>query len=88
MVEAELISFIARAKRRKEVLKLLSEGEKSQVEIINKTKMYKAHVSRTLREIIDKDLVECKNPNDREYKFYKISNKGRKILRDIENIYK
>lgn len=86
MVDAELISFIARAKRRREVLKLLESGEKSQLEIINKTKMYKSHVSRALKEICEKELIECKNPENREFKFYKINTKGKKILRDVENI--
>lgn len=86
MGNPKIISFIARSKRRIEVLKLLSNGEKSQPEIMKTTKMYKAHTSRTIKELLEKKLIVCKNPEDRTFKFYKITALGKKVLREVNNI--
>jgi predicted transcriptional regulator len=87
MTEAHLISFVARSKRRKEVLKLLSKVQKiSQPEIMRNSKQYKSHNSRTLKELTDKKLVTCINPTDRVFRFYKITNKGKQILREVDKI--
>jgi predicted transcriptional regulator len=74
------VSFVARSERRKQILFLLNEISLSQPEIMKKTKMYKSHTSRTLSELLDKKLIVCKNPEDREFKFYKITPLGRKTL--------
>ena len=88
MGNPKIISFIARSKRRLEILKLLSEKEISQPEIIKITKMYKSHVSRTINELLEKKLIICRNPEDRVFKFYKITASGRKILKDIKELIK
>jgi len=46
----------------------------------NKTGMYKGHVSRALSELKNKGLVECKNPKDRAFRYYKITIGGLKVL--------
>lgn len=86
MVEAKLIAFIARSNRRKEILELLGNGRISQSTIMKKTGMYKGHISRTLKELLDYKLIRCENPEDRSFKFYKIEKKGIKILKEIENL--
>lgn len=88
MGEPDIISFIARSKRRLEVLKILKDGKKSQVEITKSTKMYKAHTSRTLKELSEKELIQCINPKDRMFKFYKIRKKGKDVLDDVKRINK
>jgi len=84
MGDSQLISFVARSKRRLDVLRLLKDQEKSQVSIMKGTGMYKTHTSRTLKELSEKKLILCKNPEDREYRFYKITSKGREILEQVE----
>jgi len=86
MNNAELISFIARAKRRFEILRLLKEHEKSQVALMKETGMYKTHTSRTLKELSDKKLIKCTNPEDREFKFYKITKKGKDTLEEAKRL--
>ena len=83
MSNPKVISFIARSKRRLEILKLLSEKEISQPEIIKITKMYKSHTSRTINELLKERLITCRNPEDRVFKFYKITALGKKILKEI-----
>ncbi len=86
MVDPTIISFIARSKRRKEVLKLLLAKQISQPEIMKITKMYKAHTSRTMRELCDKKLAICENPEDRAFKFYSITQLGKEILKEISKV--
>lgn len=86
MQKSQLISFIARSKRRLEILKLLLIKQRSQVELMNLTKMYKSHTSRTIKELLEHKLIICVNPKDREFKFYKITLLGKNILEEIKSI--
>ena len=86
MVEARLIAFIARSERRKEILKLLRGERIGQPTIMKKTNMYKSHVSRTLKELLEQKLIICENQEDRSFRFYKISKKGKDVLEETENI--
>ncbi len=86
MSNPKIISSIARSKRRLEILKALSEKEKSQPEIMKITKMYKSHTSRAINELLEKKLIICKNPKDRVFRFYKITALGKKILKEVEDI--
>lgn len=81
-----LISFVASSKRRLEVLKILNEKSRSQPEIMRQTGMYKAHTSRTIKELVEKKLVVCRNPDDRAFKFYKITSLGKKLLGDVKEV--
>lgn len=79
----ELISFILRARNRVEIIKQLKEGNKTATEISKATKMYKSHVSRALKDLMDEGLIECLNPNDREYKFYKLTRKCKNLFKEL-----
>lgn len=81
-----LIKFVAGSKRRKQVLILLTERKISQPEIKRLTGMYKTHTSRALAELAKKDLIDCINPKDRAYKFYKITPKGKRIMEEVKRI--
>ena len=86
MGNPRVISFVARGRRRLEILKLLIDHGRSQVELMRLTKMYKTHTSRTLKELLEKKLIVCKNPEDRMYKFYKITKKGKEFLEEAKRL--
>jgi DNA-binding MarR family transcriptional regulator len=87
MADPKLISFVARAKRRKETLNLLSKhSQLSQPEIMKSLKQYKSHNSATIKELKEKGLIICTNPEDRAFKFYKITKKGKEILKEALRI--
>lgn len=87
MGDERLISYVAKSKRRKEVLKILSRVKSmSQPEIMKVSEQYKSHNSRTIKELRDKSLISCVNPEDRAYKFYKITKKGKDVLKEAEKI--
>ena len=79
----ELKSFILRSENRKNIIKELLKGNKTASDLVKVTGMYKSHVSRTLKELMEEKLIGCLNPKDREYKFYKLTNKSKEIIKNI-----
>ncbi|MBI4140425.1 ArsR family transcriptional regulator [Candidatus Woesearchaeota archaeon] len=84
MIDRRILSYVWRAKNRRKVLELLSKRDMVSAEIEKATEMYKAHISRTLKELKSKNLIVCVNPEDRTYKFYKATISGKKVLEEIE----
>jgi len=87
-VNPKLISFTASSKRRIEILSKFKDKQLSQPEIKKETKMYKSHISRTLKELSENKLLKCLNPDDRTFKFYKITSLGMKVLNEVQRIKK
>lgn len=67
----------------KENHKKLPEEILTPEEIKKLIKMYKSHTSRTIKELCDKKLLVCKNPEDREFKFYIITPLGKEVLKEV-----
>ncbi len=86
MINKSVLSFILRGKNRITVLQKVSKDEVISAQIEEETKMYKSHVSRTLKELRKKKLIECVNPKDRYFKFYRITALGKKVLEKILDI--
>lgn len=87
MPNPNIISFLLRAKNRVRVLDTLTE-KKVSAQIEKQTGMYKSHVNRTLKELLEKKLIKCINPKDRSYKFYKLTIGGKKALSQVIKILK
>ena len=89
MADVRLISFVARGKRRIETLELLFKHlQLSQAEIMRALKQYKSHNSITIKELTNKGLIMCINPEDRSFKFYKITALGKRILEEVQRLIK
>jgi predicted transcriptional regulator len=87
MVRWELISFVKRSSQRKKILDVLNEPS-TPTQVAKKTNMYLTHVSRTLRELSEKDLVVCLTPKERVEKYYKITKLGKGVLNQVAQIEK
>ncbi|MBI2580709.1 winged helix-turn-helix transcriptional regulator [Candidatus Woesearchaeota archaeon] len=87
-ISPRLISFIARGKKRREILAMLCQKPMSQPEIAKAAGMYKSHASRTLKELSQKKLIVCLNPKDRAFKFYKASSLGNKAVKEVDKVLK
>ena len=81
----QLISFIKRSKYRELVLKALS-NPKIPTQIKKEVKIDKAHVTRALQSLMDKELVVCHTPKARKYKIFQITNKGLMILKQLKTV--
>jgi len=79
----ELLSFILRSKRRKEVILALNTP-KTPSEIASKIKVSVSHVSRTLNEFTKKGLVRCKTPQAKIGRVYVLTDKGKDILKHLK----
>lgn len=80
--DAKLLSFLRRSKRRKDILRLLHDKPMTVVDIVKHTGMYKSHVSRALSELEKYKLVKCLNPSDRAFRYYKITSKGKRLIKE------
>ena len=78
-----LYAWVNRGSRRKSVLELLAKSEKP-LSTNNAKKSLKIAISQasfTLKELLDKRLIECVNPKDKIGKLYVITKKGSGLLK-------
>jgi len=81
----ELVSY-AQGHTRKVCLESLSAGPKTPNAIVRATGIHLSHVSRALRELSGKDLVECITPALTKNRIYRITNKGKEVLKKLKEI--
>ncbi|MBI2110656.1 winged helix-turn-helix transcriptional regulator [Candidatus Woesearchaeota archaeon] len=85
MVNYALISFLLRGKRRVKVLKTLNnDNPKIPKDIAEECRISISNVSNSLAELLDKGLIKCINPKDHFYRFYKITNNGKEVLKNLK----
>ena len=77
------IEYIEKSKYRRKVLKTLSNGAKMPSEIAKDTGIVQNHISNTLRQLKDHDLVECINPEVRKGRLYRLTKNGEDIVDKI-----
>lgn len=84
MMDYELLSFVKRSKRRRQILRELSDPT-TPTEIADNLGVSVSHVSRTLGDFEDKDIVECKTPDAKIGRIYVLKEEGREILDALED---
>ncbi len=82
----DLINFVLRGKRRKDILKLLNKQPKTSGLIARELKISITNMPKFLNELVEKKLIIIENEEQYHYKLYKISEKGKEILEEIEKI--
>ena len=85
--DMRVISLLLRSKNRVKILKSLEKGDKIPSKISKEIDDNSNHVSKYLRTLKDAELVECLNEDDKRYRFYSITDKGKYFLDKIENDY-
>ena len=85
--DMRIISLLLRSKNRIKILKSLEKGDKIPSKISKEIDDNSNHVSKYLRTLKDAELVECLNEDDKRYRFYSITDKGKYFLDKIENDY-
>lgn len=79
----EEISFVKSSKYRTKTIKSLAEDTKIPTQIAKDTDILPNHMSATLRQLKDHELVECINPEVRKGRLYRLTEKGEKIIDKI-----
>ena len=78
------IEYIEKSKYRSKVLKTLANNAKMPSEISKDTGIVQNHISNTLRQLKDHDLVECINPEVRKGRLYRLTDKGDEVVEKIK----
>jgi len=81
----ESTGFVIRSSYRKKVFFELSKPQRPS-EIAKKLDLRLTHVTRALRELKQKSLVNCLNPKEVFGRFYELTPKGKSVLQEIKKI--
>lgn len=82
MVKWKLLSFALSSDSREKVLYAL-ERPTTPTRVVKETGISKAHVSRILKKMVEKGLVELKTPEKRKGKIYVLTDEGKEILKQL-----
>lgn len=83
-VDEKTIKYVNRSKYRTRTLRAIGDGIKMPKEIARDSGILQNHISNVLRELKDKDLVECLNPDVRKGRLYRLSDDGLEMLDKIK----
>ncbi len=79
-ISDEIKIFLARSKLRLEVLKFLNEKPQIASFLAQKIGKHREVISRIFLDLQEIGLAKCKNPQSPSFRYYKITNKGKKVL--------
>ena len=78
------IEYVKRSGYKTKVLKSLEKGVKIPSGIAKDTEILTNHISVVLKQLKDYELVECINPEVRKGRLYRLTDKGRKVLDELD----
>ncbi|MBI2558144.1 hypothetical protein HYW20_02370 [Candidatus Woesearchaeota archaeon] len=78
-----LISLITSSKIRFKVLTRLNKSKFTPTELSKELEIHISAISRTLSELTEKELINCLTDKRTKFKYYGISEKGKEILKKI-----
>ncbi len=84
----EHASFLLRSPLSLKILEVLnSSGQPlAPLQISKKSDIARSNVSTKLIELKKRRYVDCVNPEDRKWRFYKITTLGQKVLKEVEKL--
>jgi len=86
MIEWDKVSYVMASKVRFGILTSLNKKVMTPIELTKELNIPISSVSKTLGELVEKDLIECLTPKRRKSRIYNISKSGREILEKIHEI--
>lgn len=84
-LDYNIVSFLIRGRRR---IKVLSSLKKAQMpkQIAIACGLSLSNVSIALSELAKKGLIKCLNPGEKTYKFYIMTEEGKKSMESLRNL--
>lgn len=79
-----LVEYIKQSPNRTKVLKSLGEEVLRPSEITNKTDIHINNVSRSLKQMKEKNIVYLLNPESKRGRLYKLTEDGKEVLKNIK----
>ena len=80
----EEIDYINRSQYRLKVMKTLEGNVKIPSEIAKDTEIFQNHISATLRQLKEHELIECINPEVRKGRLYRLTDKGDDLIKNLK----
>ncbi len=84
VMDDELVRYVNKSSYRVRVLKSLGENAKMPKEIAKDSEILPNHISNVLRQLKEKEIVECINPEVRKGRLYRLSEEGLDVLDKLE----
>ena len=78
------VKFVNKSSYRVKVLKSINDDVKMPKEIAEDSGILPNHISNVLRQLKEKDIVECLNPEVRKGRLYRLSETGLKVLDELD----
>jgi predicted transcriptional regulator len=82
----EDVGFLKASYNRLAIFLELSKGEKTPGELRDSLQMHFSQISLILGELVDRELVVCKNLGSRKGKIYGLTEKGKSIIDTIGKV--
>lgn len=76
--------YVKKSSYRIKVMKAIGEDVKIPTEIAEDSGILRNHISNVLRELKEKELVECINPKSRKGRLYRLTEEGSDVLDEIK----
>lgn len=78
------VGYVKASKYRTMVMESLKEEQvKIPSEIAQDTGIYQNHISNTLKQLRDEDLIECINPEVRKGRLYRLTDLGKEVAEKL-----
>lgn len=83
-MDEDLVRYINRSGYRKRALKAIGNDVKMPKEIADESGILQNHISTVLRDLRERNVIECLNPTARKGRLYRITADSIEILDKIE----
>ena len=83
-MDEDVVKYVNKSSYRVRALKAIGEDVKMPKEIANDSGILQSHISNVLRELKDKGVVECLNPEVRKGRLYRVSKDSLDILDNLK----
>lgn len=80
----EEINYVKRSEYRLRVMKSLDGEVKIPSEIAKDAQIFQNHISNTLRQLREHNLIECINPEVKRGRLYRHTDKGKQVVNNLE----
>lgn len=80
----DVLKYVNKSSYRVKVLKSLGEDVKMPKEIASDSGILPNHISNVLRQLKEKEIVECINPEVRKGRLYRLSDNGLNLLNSLK----
>lgn len=83
-MDEEVLRYVKRSTYRTRTINAMDKKVLMPKEIAMGSGILQNHISNVLRELKEKNLVECLNPNRRKGRLYRLTEDGLEILEEIK----